>query len=340
MNLWSIVLAGGKGTRLSELAVSPDGRSVPKQYCNVNGGPSLLHHALGRGRAIAGVERTMVVVSADHRCWWSAELFDHPPENVVVQPCNRGTACGLLLPLMQVLARDPGATVVVFPSDHVVSDENTLFGAIAAATRHIRREPDRLVLLGLEPEGPDTGLGWIAPSSVVFPPVRGVVRFVEKPDRERAEELIREGALWNSFIFTMRAEALFALFEWAVPWVTRMFRYAHAETNGEDRSERVCRMYDRLPSVDFSRAVLQQAGRIMRVVAVPPCGWTDIGTPEGIAHCAAESNREPMREGAPEVIAPPPVDLVEALRSYEARTVLAGVVAEAAEKHPGPGPLD
>jgi mannose-1-phosphate guanylyltransferase len=329
-NIWSIVLAGGEGSRLSQFTTGPKGRAVPKQFCSVKGGASLIQQALRRGRAVAGLSRTMAVVAAEHRRWWSAALVDLPTENIVVQPCNRGTACGVLLPLMQVLGRDPEATVVVLPSDHVVADEPTLLAAMSAATEHIHREPDRLVLLGLQPEGPDTGLGWIAPSSVALRPVSGVSHFVEKPTQAQAEELVREGALWNSFIFAMRASELFALFHWTLPWLTRMFSFAFFDSGGGHRSDRVSQMYDRLPNVDFSRAILQEAGENMRVVAVPPCGWTDVGTPEAIARCAAGCSHHNADEEALVAGAQAPLDLVDALRDYQERIVPADTVTASA----------
>jgi len=315
-NVWSIVLAGGDGSRLRQIAVGPEGLAIPKQFCSVNGGPSLMRRALRRARTVAGPDRTMVVVAAEHRRWWSLELADLPSVNVVVQPCNRGTACGVLLPLLQVLAREPEATVVVLPSDHVVADELTLFASIREAVDHIEREPDRLVLLGFEPEGPDTGLGWIAPRAPTGGRVSAVARFVEKPDRERAEELVREGALWNSFIFAMRAEELFALFQWALPWLTRMFDLALIDPGSGSMTARVARLYQRLPAVDFSRAVLEEAGADMRVVSVPPCGWTDIGTPEGIARCAKGCSRHFTDTSETSTAAMPPLDLTEALGSF------------------------
>jgi mannose-1-phosphate guanylyltransferase len=318
-NLWSIVLAGGDGSRLSEITGGVEGPAVPKQFCSVNGGPSLLRQALRRARSVAGPDHTAVVVAAEHRRWWSVELADLPSVNVVVQPCNRGTACGVLLPLMQVLARDPDATVVVLPSDHVVDDEPTLREAITAAVQHIHREPDRLVLLGLEPDGPDTGLGWIAPRSTAHQPVSAVSHFVEKPTQERAEELVREGALWNSFIFAMRASELLALFQWALPWMTKMFDYELIDESAGPFAARVSRLYERLPNVDFSRAVLQEAGADMRVVAVPPCGLTDVGTPDGLARCAKGCSRHFMEEEPALTTKSAALDLAEALRAYEER---------------------
>ncbi|MGD8439664.1 MAG: sugar phosphate nucleotidyltransferase [Holophagae bacterium] len=313
-HLWSIVLAGGDGRRLSHLTGEVHGRPVPKQYCSVRGTMSLLQQALRRGHAIAGPERTMVVVSAEHRCWWTTELIDLPPENTVVQPCNRGTACGLMLPLLQVLIRDPEATVVALPSDHVVSDEATLREAISTAAAHARQNPTQLVLLGIGADRPDTGLGWIEPSPGDPHPVRPVSQFVEKPTRAQAESLLRNGALWNSFIFAMSAHGLYALFEETLPWMTRMFIYTLVHESGGSPPERVARLYDRLPSVDFSRAILQDAGWNMSVVPVPPCGWTDVGTPEGVARCIASGPTRPrVSSGPATATSRPPVDLAEVL---------------------------
>lgn len=319
-HLWSIVLAGGDGRRLSHLTGEAHGRPVPKQFCSVRGNLSLLQQALRRGHAIAGPERTLVVVSAEHRCWWTTELMDLPPENTVVQPCNRGTACGLMLPLLQVLIRDPEATLVTLPSDHVVSDEVTLREAITTAADHARRNPTQLVLLGIGADRPDTGLGWIEPSPGDPHPVRPISQFVEKPTRAQAESLLRNGALWNSFIFAMSAHGLYALFEETLPWMTRMFIYTLVHETGGSPPERVARLYDRLPSVDFSRAVLQDAGWNMSVVPVPPCGWTDVGTPEGVARCiAAGPTRSQASSGPVTTASRPPVDLADALRDDRGR---------------------
>ncbi|MBS0388602.1 MAG: hypothetical protein JSR15_08975, partial [Proteobacteria bacterium] len=96
---WALVLAAGDGRRLSVLSTDSTGRAVPKQYCTIGGGPSLLQSAINRGQAIAGAGHVSVIVAAQHRRWWWHELRGMPPRNVIVQPRNCGTANGILLQL-------------------------------------------------------------------------------------------------------------------------------------------------------------------------------------------------------------------------------------------------
>jgi mannose-1-phosphate guanylyltransferase len=120
---WGIVLAGGEGRRLQSLTRDEQGRVVPKQFCSFLGTQSLLRSAIDRMAEVVERQRIIVVVAASHRRWWQRELVDIEPENILVQPVNRGTACGVLLPLAHLAARDPEARVVVAPSDHFVEDE-------------------------------------------------------------------------------------------------------------------------------------------------------------------------------------------------------------------------
>ena len=98
-----------------------------------------------------------------------------------------------------------------------------------------------------------------------------------------------------------------------------LFNYALIEADGGPPMDRILKLYDRLPNVDFSRAVLQEAGADMRVIAVPPCGWTDVGTPEGVARCAKKCSRHFGNELLVKDATRPLLDLADALRAYEER---------------------
>jgi len=104
-SIWGLVLAAGDGKRLESLTTACGGTAIPKQYCSLRPGPSLLQDALRRALALTTPQRTCVVVAAKHRRWWTPQLRLLPWDNVIVQPDNLGTGIGMLLPLAHILDR-------------------------------------------------------------------------------------------------------------------------------------------------------------------------------------------------------------------------------------------
>jgi mannose-1-phosphate guanylyltransferase len=306
---WAIVLAGGDGTRVRELTKGPNGGSVPKQYCTFGGDKSLLRLALERARSVVGANRVVTVVAEQHRPWWERELGripgDFPAENVVVQPANRGTAVGVLLGLARVVSRQGSlARVLVLPSDHYVRREETLIRYLEAGIIATRHDPSRLVLLGMTPEAGDPDYGWIVAPAASKGVARPVVQFVEKPDRASSLRLLERGALLNSFIFVVRAATLLLLYRKVMPEVLRRFMPRLSRPDGWARSA-LQRLYGRLPSRDFSREVLQRCTDDLAVVPVPPCGWSDLGTPARLIRFQQQRAREALRRAARAALAVP-----------------------------------
>lgn len=293
---WVLVLAGGDGRRLNGLTRDAAGRTVPKQYCDFGTGRSLIGRALNRALALAPHDRVVAVVASSHREWWLHELDALPPENVIEQPANRGTAAGILLPLLHVATRDPEATVVVLPSDHHVEDEDALARAVTGAAAAVGRHPDSVVLLGITPDRPDTEYGWVLPDGSADdagPDARRVAAFVEKPVELEAIRLFSRGAVWNSFMFAARALTLIEMFSGRMPELLASMRAALDDTTPGRLSD----LYGTLPMRDFSREVLEGSPERLRVIAVPPCGWTDLGTPARLARlmrAAAGAPAAPM----------------------------------------------
>ena len=106
---WAIVLAAGAGTRIRHFMTDAGGRAIPKQFCPIDGSRTMLDWSIERAASLVPRPRIVVVVADQHRIWWEGKLEGIPQENVVVQPENRGTAIGVLLPLLVVLRRDPDA---------------------------------------------------------------------------------------------------------------------------------------------------------------------------------------------------------------------------------------
>jgi mannose-1-phosphate guanylyltransferase len=271
-NTWALVLAAGEGSRLRGLTRNERGIAVPKQFCSLQGGPSLLQEALQRASAVAPLSRICSIVAEQHREWWTPILSYLPEQNVVVQPQNRGTAHGILLPLLRIMERDPDATVVVLPADHYLRDEAIMAAALRRAADTARSEPGCIFLLGVEPEEPDTELGYILPASRSRVGAVDVLRFVEKPSELRARVLVDQGALWNVFIMAASVRMLLSLFDARYADTIAAMRGV-ADTGLQT-------LYEGLRNRDFSKEVLQGNESVLKVMTVPHCGWTDLGTPE------------------------------------------------------------
>jgi mannose-1-phosphate guanylyltransferase len=287
--IWALVLAAGDGKRLESLTRTCGGAAIPKQYCSLRPGPSLLHDALRRALAVTTRERVCAVVAHKHWRWWASELRLLPRDNVIVQPQNLGTGIGMLLPLVHILERDPHARIVILPSDHHVRAESTLARSLRAALENLASNEARTLLLGVTPEEPDPGLGYIVPEAASDAGGLLVREFVEKPSTIVASRLIQRGALWNTFIIAADIGALLKLYESRAGGVIAAMRNAvrrDGPTGGAGHA--VSELYAKLQPLDFSRDILpgQEAG--IRLMPVPACGWSDLGTPERVARILAQ----------------------------------------------------
>lgn len=280
-HLWVVILAAGEGNRVRELTRDRCGKPAPKQYSVIDGRSTLLEATLERASKVAPPERIVIVVAAHHRRWWVSELVGLPGLHVIVQPENRGTAAGILLPLLWITRRDPSARLVILPSDHGVAFEKTLHKAITGAIACVPRSDSKMVLLGVQPEGPETGYGWIVPRLGDDGDLRPVACFREKPDAETAASLLTQGGLLNSFILIAGGRFLLKLFETAMPRLWRAFQPVIHDQRGAPSIERdLSHFYHSIPAYDFSKDLLERAADKLWVYPVPACGWLDLGTPE------------------------------------------------------------
>lgn len=302
---WAVILAAGAGKRLSALTADETGKHVPKQFCSLHGGPSLLGLALERARRLVPEERVCAVVAKEHETWWQSKPHQLPPGNTFVQPRNRGTGNGVLLALAYILKRDPQARLVFLPADHHVLAEETLVHTMSSMLAKLPARSSDIFLLGIEPEGPDPELGYIIPQKSGQQNAQGVRHFVEKPSRGVASKLIQEGGLWNSGIFAASAQRLLELLKGRFPDNTESVSHAVAKVGDPaNPSWALNHAYDRISDVDFSHHLLQLHVADLQVVSVPQCGWSDLGTPQRVTERMqllsknVSTRREPTTETA------------------------------------------
>jgi mannose-1-phosphate guanylyltransferase len=213
-------------------------------------------------------------------------LWNVPEQNLIVQPENKGTAPAILYSLMRLARISPNATVAFFPSDHYFSDNEAFMDHVDSAYKAAELNPDSVVLLGIEPQKPETAYGWIEPATSIFgdlsKSVTRVNRFWEKPTAGVAKRLMSGGCLWNSFVMVGRVGAFIEMFREHLPEMFRMFA-ASAPLFGTRQETAVIRsIYSWIAETNYSSEVLERSAEKLLVMRVGDVGWSDWGEPHRV----------------------------------------------------------
>jgi mannose-1-phosphate guanylyltransferase len=280
-NLWAIILAGGDGVRMREYLKTNRNIDRPKQFANIVGTHSMLRHTIERAKLIVPLQRMRIVVNNQHLKYVHAEIPEPERKSLVELPCNRGTAVGILLPVVQILAQDPSACITVFPSDHFVLEEERFMNFVAHAADYVHRSPETVVLVGIPSKDADTNYGWIEPSTSFLRYLGNrfyaVERFVEKPQIRLATMLHSKKCLWNSMVFAAQAETLLHLYRKSMPKVYHQVESLKQLITSPGGMERLDGQYTGLPSYGFSKTILEPNTKHLRVIRAEGVTWSDWG---------------------------------------------------------------
>ena len=279
-SFWAIVAATGGAERPPDRAASSPKLTAPAQYRSLPDSPvSPLQKALHRATAIAPRQRIVTVVAAKHRPWWQETLWFLPRSNVIMQPESFGSAFGLFVALLQILERDPGASVVLLPSTHQVQDEEILTPWIHRAATLAALRPQRLFVLGIEREAGITASAYIVTGRYDNRGGFEIARLFEAPPSVvPTQNPIERRVLWNSGIVAGAGTAFLQLFRRRVPdLIVHGQAIAHGAARGHEYSSDVSQLSESLSGLDFRRHVLPGQESHLRVLPVPRCGWSDLG---------------------------------------------------------------
>jgi mannose-1-phosphate guanylyltransferase len=294
-NYSAVILAGGEGERLSSFTRELYGHHLPKQFCPLFGGKTLLEQTLRRVSLLVRPSQTVIVLNRAHKRFYSPLLNGTEYLNLVYQPENRGTAPAILCALLRLLETGHTGPVAIFPSDHYVSDDYVFMQHVSAAMRAIERTPRVAVLLGIAPDSPEVDYGWIEPGTPVELPRSGraqisrVRRFLEKPSADVARELYRQHYLWNSFVVIGNATRLVSLIAKALPELHSVFEGIRPFFGGAVEEEVLRIVFEELPSIDFSRSVLTKLPTEFSVMPVSGVSWSDLGDAKRMAAAISSS---------------------------------------------------
>jgi mannose-1-phosphate guanylyltransferase len=272
MNTVAVLMAGGAGTRFWPLS-TPD---LPKQFLTTLADKPLYVQAADRARLLAPWDRVLVMSHADYTGLVQQQTPDVSSANVIVEPVRRNTAAAIILAALIVDRRWPGATMIVMPSDHLITGTDGFRQTMAGAIE--RAQQGGLGTIGISPTYPATGFGYLrlGKRPEPFQAVR-VEQFVEKPNRERAEQYLTSGEfLWNSGIFVWKADVLLAAAARHLPQVYQPLASLRDALDTASMTARVAAVFEKLESISIDYGVLEKAEDVWAVPAA--FAWSDVGS--------------------------------------------------------------
>jgi len=269
---FAVILGGGAGTRLWPSSR----RARPKQLLSLGAPESLIASAVRRGRAIVGLENTLVVTAADQADALRAALPDLPAGNVVVEPVPRNTAAAVGLGAVTAQRRaGPDAVIAVLPADPYIGDEPTFDRLVRLSIVEAR---DTIVTIGVMPTHAETGFGYIRLGARLPRPgadaVHDVGGFYEKPDRPTAERYVASGEyLWNSGMFFLTAQRMLEEARRHLPALGALLDAAVA---APDPEKVIASAYADAPSISIDHGIMEKAGGLRVIPGA--FGWNDVGS--------------------------------------------------------------
>lgn len=274
-NFYAVILAGGSGTRLW-----PRSRSAqPKQFLDLTSSATMLQETCRRLHPLVSPDRILVVTNASHCDAVAEQLPDVPRGNILGEPEGRGSAAAIGFAAVCLQKRDPGSVMAALTADHLIARADVFRAVLDAAARVA--DEGWLVTLGIRPDYPETGYGYIERGaelaiSTAFETFT-VARFEEKPPRQRAEEFVRSGRhSWNSGMFIWRVDRILDEIEKLLPDLRSGLARLSAAIDTGAEAATVQAVWPTLPKTTIDYGVMEKADR----VAVLPVdiGWNDVGS--------------------------------------------------------------
>ena len=279
-HLYPVILASGSGTRFWPVSRE----RFPKQLLRIIGEETLIQQTVRRVLKAVPPQNVWIVTNALLDETIKLQLSDWKNElagNFVIEPESRNTGPAIGLAALRLLHRDPDATMLVLPADHVIKGDRKLRQAVAFGYRLAQQGV--LVTFGIRPTRPETGYGYIQPDE--RNPLRTskalagykVKRFVEKPDLKKAKRFLETGRyLWNSGMFMWRADTFIEEFVLHQPTLLKGLRAIDEMIESGGSSEQLGRRYKRIKSVSIDYGLMEQSTR--SAVIPVTFSWLDVGS--------------------------------------------------------------
>jgi mannose-1-phosphate guanylyltransferase len=268
------IIAGGVGSRFWPVSRS----NYPKQFLDIlHTGKTLIQSTYERFSAFIPPENIFVVTSNEYINIVKKQLPELPLQNILGEPSRKNTAPCIAYISFKLLQKDPKASLIVAPSDHLIQDD-TAFKKVCLEALAFVQKHNALITLGIKPTHPNTGYGYIQyEQHAVSDNVYKVKTFTEKPNKELAATFVASGEfLWNAGIFVWQVKNIVAAFEQLQPEMHELFHAEREMFNTVDESAAIDRIYPQCTNISIDFAVMEKASNVYIIPS--SFGWSDLGT--------------------------------------------------------------
>lgn len=278
--LTALIMAGGKGTRFWPLSTE----KKPKQFLKLINNETMLQMTVNRIKSIIPMERIFVCTGSQYKTLVREQLPGIDERNIIIEPEGRNTAPCIALSTLIIKRILGDSNIVVLPADHLINNEEEFREIILVANEYLRESNKTIVTLGMTPNRPETGYGYIKfneqGKSISNNRILGVEKFVEKPDLETAREYVKEGKyLWNGGMFIWNSTYILEEIKKYIPNTYEVLNKI-TEIDEKYLQMYIDENYEKTDSVSIDYGVLEKTSSI--VVIPSDIGWDDVGSWEAI----------------------------------------------------------
>ncbi|MCY6482755.1 mannose-1-phosphate guanylyltransferase [Clostridium aestuarii] len=281
--LCALIMAGGKGTRFWPVST----KSRPKQFLKLLGEDTMIQMTVKRLRKLISIERIFIITEKRYIHLVKEQLPELPQRNIIMEPIGKNTAPCIALSAFYINKICKNSTIAVLPADHLIVNEEEFIETLKDADEFVEKRKEAIVTIGMKPNRAEIGYGYIKFSDmdcvINRHEIRKVQKFVEKPNKEKAEQYLKEGHyLWNAGMFIWKTSNILRLTKLYLENTFNILREI-TELSDEEYQKSLEEKYTQVDSISVDYGIMEKADNIYVIPSA--FGWDDVGSWSALERC-------------------------------------------------------